>query len=419
MANMTLAEEEGTKRDEADTWRARADELADWAAQTLVNRRDIYGGQYVDDSGAIRRITRHDGLTWGHLFRHFAADDTEDVLGVHATAPDETCRWGAVDIDAHDGQGASPEGNFRFARVVRRRAHEAGLDVRLVDSSGGRGGYHVWSVFDRPIPMSEARRLVLWLAHDWAEHGLLKRPDLFPGNHHLTGKRCGNWLRLLGRHHRRPSWAIVWSPTRKIWRTGDEAIDALLTLRGKPVDVASIVPADFEVTGPRRSSRPHGSKVAVSPPAVTKTRGEAPSPAKRHGRAGGGVREVRYARAALEFYPNNDLDYDDWLEIGMALRNLNDEATGFRIWNDWSSTSDKYDPEVTAAKWESLRPADESGGVGLGTLHRRAIDSGWSGPAFLVSQDAHGLSRATHRSGRRGTIVVPARVIGGGRPGPW
>jgi Primase C terminal 2 (PriCT-2) len=404
---------------EAEAWRARARELADWATWNLVNRIDIYGCQYIGDSGEFERTTKHDGLTWERLVRHFTAATTYDVIGLHNTAPNETCRWVAVDIDAHDGQSASPEANLRFALEVRQRASLAGLAVRLCDTSGNRGGYHLWMPFDRPIPMADARRLVLWLARDWDAFGLRRHPDLFPRNHRLTLKRCGHWLRLPGRHHKRDSWTTVWSPKRETWRSGDEAVDALLSLRGKPVDVAAIVPAEFVDLSFTPSSNAPRAKVVVAPganvaatsPTNATPRGVSPSSPKRHGRAGCGPRDLGLARAALEFYKNDDLHYDLWLEIGMALRNLADEAAAFQLWDDWSATSGKYVQDVTAATWDSIRPADESGGIGLGTLYYRAMESGWAGPAFLTLRDGHGRKGANRRSGRRGTIVVACKAV--------
>lgn len=407
---MTKNEDE-TLEMAAAAWALRAPELGDWADRSLVNRRDVHGGQRVEVDGEIRRTTHHRPLTLGRLDRHFAAETTEDVIGLHATAPDETCRWVAVDIDNHPGQGADPEANLGFAREVRRRAHHAGLDSRLLDSSGGRGGFHIWVVLDAPAAMALARRLVCWLARDW--EGLVpKPPDLFPGNHELTGKRCGNWLRLPGRHHKRPSWAAVWSPKRKLWRAGDGAIDALLSLRGKPADIATIVPADFVVGGRKKPGTPRSQKPKnFGPASIPPSRREAVAVPIRHGGAGGGDRELRLARVALQFHRNDDDDYDDWLAIGMALRNLADEEAAFALWDEWSAGSGKYDDNLTADKWASLRPADERGGIGLGTLFRLAMDAGWPGPAFDESEDPRGVRRRTHWSRRRGTIVVPARAI--------
>ncbi len=332
------------------------------------------------------------------------------MIGLHCTAPDETCRWVGIDIDAHDGQGACPEANFRFAREVRARAIGAGLQVRLIDSSGGRGGYHLWIVFDRPARMADARRLALWLVRDWTAHGLTRIPDLFPGNHRLTGKRCGTWLRLPGRHHKRPAWARIWSP-RRGWLAGDAAIDGLLSLVGQPVDVASIVPADFVSEKPKSASKVKRRKASVAPEGGPSPLRPASSVPKRHRTAGQVARDLQLAGLALEVYLNIDLEYDEWIEVAMALKNLED-AAAFALFDRWSSISAKYDPEVTAAKWQGLRPADDSGGITLGTLFRRAMDWGWPGPAFVESVDPLGLKRSTHRSGRRGRVVIPITRAG-------
>ena len=351
---------------DAARWACRADELAAWTEVHLVNRRDIFGGQWVSKAGKVERTTWHDWLGQCRLIRHYAAAGTEDVIGLHAAAVDETSRWVAWDIDAHPGQKFDADANFALARRIQVGAWNAGVALRLIDSSGGRGGYHLWAPFAAPIAMGDARRLGLWLARHHAAFGFAKPPEVFPKSDHLTGKRCGNILRLPGRHHKRPSWSRVWSPKRGVWRTGDEAIDALLSLTGKPVDIASIVPADFD--GGKRS-------ITVTP------RPERPR------RAGDDVREVRLAREALKHYVNDDLDYDDWLLIGMALKNLDDEETAFELWDDWSAQSAKYAADVTAAKWESFQPSDSCGHVGLGTLFWRAKEAGWHGPAYGVRQD--------------------------------
>ena len=247
----------------ADAWRGHALPLADWACAHLVNRQDYYGSQYVDDDGSVRRITRR-GLVRDHVVGHFEAgpDARPDaMIGVHVAAPDATCKWLAIDIDKHGDE--SIEDNTRFALHALGRARQAGIDAALTDSSGGLGGYHLWVLSERPLPMADARRLVTWLVDGWEDFGLPKRPDLFPGNDRLTGKGCSTWLRLPGRHHKRPSWSRVWSPGSDAWLDGEDAVAALLALRGRPVDVAAIVPEDFGRAAPkgqpartRRSERP-------------------------------------------------------------------------------------------------------------------------------------------------------------------
>jgi hypothetical protein len=320
-------------------------------------------------------------LTRERLVGHFAApadSPTEAIIGLHVAAPDETCRWIAIDIDRHHDEDA--ETNERFAKRILCRALKSGLGAVLVDSSGGRGGFHLWVLFDRPIPMRHARRLVLWLARGWKRHGLPKRPDLFPTNDHLTGERCGTWLRLVGRHHKRASWAKVWSPSGQCWLECDQAIDTILALRGAPVDVSKLVPAEFGRPKPRGR-----------PTAKPRFFGEEED------------RELALARDALRFYENDDLDYDDWLQILMALRQFDD--AGLKLAHEWSSCSSKYDPKDLEAHWRSLRPGGAPRGlrqrlVTLGTLFKLALDAGWPGPGV------HGLLYTVDFRSRGGPVFV-------------
>jgi hypothetical protein len=360
-------------------WQERAPALVDWTTRNLVTRRDRYGTQVVRGS-KIGRTTEND-LTRECLLRHFRAGadtDTDAIIGIHVTAPDETCRWLAVDIDKHGDESA--EANLQFALRVRERARTAGLTVALIDSSGGLGGYHVWVLLEEPIPMADARRLVLWLASGWDRFGLPKRPDLFPGNHRLTGKGCGTWLRLPGRHHKRASWSRVWSARTQSWLEGRAAIDALLALRGKPVDVAAIVPEGFDRPAPK--VRPPRE---LQPPAADEDR------------------ELALARDALRFYPDDDLHFDDWLEILMALRQL--DEPGRALCHEWSERANVYDPDDLDRRWDSARGGDEgftsgAGLVTIATLFKRARDAGWPGPAVS------GLHYPVDYRERRGPVFI-------------
>src|SRR5262245_2642365 len=87
----------------AAAWRARADDLAAWAWRRLVNRRDVWGRYYLDAEGHARQWTaprKQDRgrfrLTPDTLRDHFSATHTEQVVGLHTTAPDNTCRSGAA-----------------------------------------------------------------------------------------------------------------------------------------------------------------------------------------------------------------------------------------------------------------------------------------------------------------------------------
>jgi hypothetical protein len=57
--------------------------------------------------------------------------------------------------------------------------------------------------------------------------------------------------------------------------------------------------------------------------------------------------------AILENYPPNDLDYDDWLRVGMALYHQT-EGNGYEKWLRWSEQSPKHDARQMKTKWRSF-----------------------------------------------------------------
>jgi hypothetical protein len=234
------------------------------------------------------------------------------------------------------------------------------LDVRLLDSNG-KGGYHILIVHETLIPMAVSWRLGKYLVRDHGRFGLSKPPETFPKSPHLTGKGYGPWIRLAGRHHKRAHWTRVWSPKRQLWRDGEAAVKSLLKLRGRPVDPATIMPSDFDPET-RRSRIIHPAQLVD----------EAPIVGWRHGH------DVLMACDALSHlgdeYRN---DYQEWLRVGMALRQLGPD--GFALWDAWSRPSPKYEAGATTAKWASMAPGTASGGVTLGTLFMLASKEGWNG----------------------------------------
>ena len=78
------------------------------------------------------------------------------------------------------------------------------------------------------------------------------------------------------------------------------------------------------------------------------------------------------ARDALA-YLSPDEARQEWVTIGMAIKSEFGEA-GFVLFDEWSQGSDKYKARDCISTWKSLKM---SGGVGIGTLIRRAKDAGW------------------------------------------
>jgi len=90
---------------------------------------------------ATARIDR-DRLSW--LQRSHVNGRTR--LGMSPVRPDGSCRWGAIDLDAHDEAATD---RFADAQAVARGLAALDLTPYLVRSRGGRG-YHVWVLFDEP-----------------------------------------------------------------------------------------------------------------------------------------------------------------------------------------------------------------------------------------------------------------------------
>lgn len=231
-----------------DEWRERGPELARWIESHLINRTDVWG-RYLP-----KRNRKHDSDAKGFkgnaitapfrdergkvflgvssLEKHFKATDG-GVLGIHSSSSDGSSRWFAIDIDRHDEDDLSitPEGNFVAAREWYHQLQTMGLDPLLIDSNG-RGGFHLWVVFERPMRTSSVRAFAENIVKDFSQRGLDAIPDLFPGT--LGSNHLGSWLRLPGRHHTLEHYSRVYNDQTwddQPWLEGHDAIDRILATR--------------------------------------------------------------------------------------------------------------------------------------------------------------------------------------------
>ena len=231
----------------AGEWRERAEELAAWVLQRMVNRADVWG-RYVrrrGEEGDVGVVTAPFKDERGKVFldadslrKHFQVRSGSGVLGVHATSADHTSRWLAIDIDRHydDDIAVTREGNYVAAQGWWQVLVEQGFDPLLLDSNG-IGGFHILVLFEHPLDTASVHAFGQRLVADFQRRGLDQAPEIFPGrpqwNHY------GDWLRLPGRHHRRDHYTRVWNDepyTDQPWLEGHEAIARLLQTR--PADLA-------------------------------------------------------------------------------------------------------------------------------------------------------------------------------------
>lgn len=83
-----------------------------------------------------------------------------------------------------------------------------------------------------------------------------------------------------------------------------------------------------------------------------------------------------------------DINRDEWVKVGMALHwagiQLNAEFDAYLLWDEWSSTGQKYQgPKDTQACWRSFR-ADI--GITIGTLFHIARSYGWKPPLPSIDE---------------------------------
>lgn len=106
-------------------------------------------------------------------------------------------------------------------------------------------------------------------------------------------------------------------------------------------------------------------------------------PERHRADMGGKIVDVNDQELAdmLSYVPNNDLDYEEWIKIGMALHHATG-GTAFDLWDRWSQQSKKYDDTSMPYKWHSFgRSANP---VTLGTLVHYAEQRGYIQPVTFT-----------------------------------
>jgi len=230
-------------------WADRAADLAQWAMDNLVNRKDLWGQYSVLTPSEARRSktgyramtlpqksmrTGADMVTLDKLTRHFASrrERKPQIIGLHAKSEENTSRWFAIDIDCHDTDAPTAEDHARrnLAAALEwvDQLHTAGYDPLLFDSNFA-GGYHIWCLLREPAPTEDVFAYVYSLVNQWERLNLDEEPETFPKK--LKPRSMGSWFRLPGLHHTRDHYSRVYSGDDWLsdpWLAGHAAIDAML-----------------------------------------------------------------------------------------------------------------------------------------------------------------------------------------------
>lgn len=255
-----------------EEWAQRAPELADWAMQRLVNRKDVWG-QYSALTPAERRRSGKtykamtlptkekrgpDMVTLDKLTRHFSSRHLRkpQIIGLHAKSIEATSNWFAIDIDLHDESATGAEDharrNLNAAIAWCRQFQSVGYDPMLFNSNG-YGGFHIWVLLAEAAPTAAVFAYVKSIVCEWERAGLDEEPETFPKK--LKKDSIGSWFRLPGLHHSRPVYSSLWSWDDWLddpWLEGHAAIDAMLeNIPGPPPPTVK----DVDIAAPRKTLR--------------------------------------------------------------------------------------------------------------------------------------------------------------------
>lgn len=341
---------------ETNPWQEHCQELGEWAWSRLAIKRDRHGiytskGEAYWAKSPVTQQTVED---------HFTGRIT---LGLGSTSLQDECLWVAWDLDNHVSDEATNQ-NLLYAIILRDRLIELGFRP-LIEDSDGKGGIHVWVLFYRPIPAAMAHTFAAWMVRDCAQHGLDKI-EPFPKSRTVqhTDAKCGNYLRVPGKHHKRDHWSRFWGDGE--WLSAEASVQLLLNHHG---DDPALIPEMAKM---------------LKMPGEERTRHNGMLPASY-----GSDCDCEVIVEALNAIPNNDLDYDEWLKIGMALQACDETLLG--EFQRWSATSQKHNPQTTAQKWKSF---NSNGKVQTGTIFHIAKQHGWkrarqaAGRNQILSEDA-------------------------------
>jgi len=265
-----------------EEWQSRASELAEWAMEKLVNRKDVWGQYSVLSPSEQRTAGRSykamtlprkdmrgaDMVTIDKLTRHFSSRHHRkpQIIGLHAKSKETTSRWFGIDIDCHDTNSTAAEDHGRRNLVAAikwwKELQDRGYDPLLFDSSGA-GGYHLWVLFEKPAPTEDIFAMAKAIAMTWENNNLDEEPETFPKR--PRDGSLGSWFRLPGLHHTLEHYSTVYSGDEWLsdpWLSGHAAIDVMLEAIPGPPPPAS--EADRSTHVKETLNSPRATRTAIA-----------------------------------------------------------------------------------------------------------------------------------------------------------
>ncbi len=98
-----------------------------------------------------------------------------------------------------------------------------------------------------------------------------------------------------------------------------------------------------------------------------------------------GIDESYYLATVLDVVKAEGMEYNEWLETGMAIHHQT-FGKGKQLWNDWSSKSSKYDPSQMHSKWQSFSENPSLKGVTLRKVLNREVSRGINNETRIIAK---------------------------------
>jgi Primase C terminal 2 (PriCT-2)/AAA domain len=314
-------------------------------------------------------VWTHDSLTEERLKDHVNGGVARGVCPIKEN--ESVTRLAVLDLDSHKGEVTWSEIATIAQKVIEElRAH--GLHSIPWRSRGGNG-IHLYILWDEPQDAASVRkflqdRLESIGYKDGAGGVKEKRIEIFPKQNFVAPKKVGNQF--------------------------------ILPLAGQSVPLEELLglepqDKDYALTLEWKISTP----VPIYEPPV-----KLPKPKP----------EITPERSDLEkmlHYVDPDLDYPEWIKVGMAIHHtMNGAEEGLEVWDEHSSYGGKYkDSEEVRYHYEKF-DANKENSVTIGTLLHLARRGGYTGslPVSIKVMENNGRFE-----------VIPAHEFAGGEPPVW
>ena len=83
---------------------------------------------------------------------------------------------------------------------------------------------------------------------------------------------------------------------------------------------------------------------------------------------------LRQLKEMLEYVDPDNLTYDEWVRVGMAIKTQYPGEDGLKVWDEWSQQGKRYRKNECYTRWRGL---SEFGRVRIGTIIWMAKQEGW------------------------------------------